>query len=162
MLVSILFTLFTSSRLAAVASMGVVGYSICLLFVFYSAPDLAMTQFSIDTLTVILFVLVLYRLPKYLNLSDYKMRIKDGIISIAFGTIITILILEVMAEQVGRDVSEYYAHNAYLLAHGKNVVNVILVDFRGVDTLIEISVLAIAAIGVFGLLKLRLKSSDQR
>jgi len=105
---------------------------------------------------------VLYRLPKYLNLSDHKMRIKDGIISIAFGSIITILIMEVMAEQVGRDVSEYYAQNAYLLAHGKNVVNVILVDFRGADTLIEISVLAIAAIGVFGLLKLRLKSSDQR
>ena len=162
MLVAIMYTLFTSSRLAAVASMGVIGYAICLLFVFYSAPDLAMTQFSIDTLTVILFVLVLYRLPKYLNLSDYKMRIKDGIISIAFGSIITILILEVMAEQVGRDVSEYYAQNAYLLAHGKNVVNVILVDFRGADTLIEISVLAIAAIGVFGLLKLRLKRSDQR
>jgi multicomponent Na+:H+ antiporter subunit A len=162
MLVAILYTVFTSSRLAAVASMGVIGYAICLLFVFYSAPDLAMTQFSIDTLTVILFVLVLYRLPKYLNLSDHKMRIKDGIISIAFGSIITILILEVLAEQVGRDVSEYYAQNAYLLAHGKNVVNVILVDFRGADTLIEISVLAIAAIGVFGLLKLRLKSSDQR
>jgi len=162
MLVAIMYTVFTSSRLAAVASMGVIGYSICLLFVFYSAPDLAMTQFSIDTLTVILFVLVLYRLPKYLTLSDHKMRIKDGIISIAFGSIITILILEVMAEQVGRDVSEYYAQNSYLLAHGKNVVNVILVDFRGADTLIEISVLAISAIGVFGLLKLRLKSSDQR
>ncbi len=162
MLMAVLYTVFTKSRLAAVAAMGVMGYAICMLFVIYSAPDLAMTQFSIDTLTVILFVLVLYKLPKYLTLSDYKMRIRDGVISLAFGTIITLLILEVLAEPINSEVSDYYAANAYILAHGKNVVNVILVDFRGADTMIEISVLAIAAIGVFALLKLRLKKSDQR
>ena len=162
MLIAIGYTVFTRSRLAAVASMGIIGYAICILFVIYSAPDLAMTQFSIDTLTVILFVLVLYKLPKYLKLSDYKMRIRDGVLSIAFGTIITLLILEVLAEPKSSEVSDYYAANAYILAHGKNVVNVILVDFRGSDTMIEISVLAIAAIGVFALLKLRLKKSDQR
>lgn len=162
MLVAIIFTVFTRSRLAAVASMGIVGLAICLLFIFYSAPDLAMTQFSIDTLTVILFVLVLYKLPRYLQLSDYKTRIKDGVLSLALGTIITILILEVLAEPVNKEISQYYAENAYVLAHGKNVVNVILVDFRGADTFMEISVLAIAAIGVFGLLKLRLKETDQR
>ncbi len=162
MLVAILYTVFTKSRLAAVAAMGIIGYTICMLFVIYSAPDLAMTQFSIDTLTVILFVLVLYRLPKYLILSDYKVRIKDGIVSLTFGAIITVLILEVLAEPMNTEVSDFYAKNAYLMAHGKNVVNVILVDFRGADTMIEISVLAIAAIGVFGLLKLRLKRSDKR
>ena len=162
LIIAVLYTVFSKSRLAAVASMGVVGYAICLLFVFYSAPDLAMTQFSIDTLTVILFVLVLYRLPKYLKLSDYKTRIRDGVLALSFGTIITLLILEVLAEPMNPGVSEFYAKNAYILAHGKNVVNVILVDFRGIDTMIEISVLAIAAIGVFGLLKLRLKKSDQR
>jgi len=162
MLIAIIYTVFTGSRLAAVAAMGIIGYAICILFVIYSAPDLAMTQFSIDTLTVILFVLVLYKLPKYLKLSDYKMRIRDGILSLAFGTIITLLILEVLAEPISSEVSDYYAQNAYLMAHGKNVVNVILVDFRGADTMIEISVLAIAAIGVFALLKLRLKKSDQR
>ena len=162
MLVAIFFTVFTRSRLAAVASMGIVGLAICLLFIFYSAPDLAMTQFSIDTLTVILFVLVLYKLPRYLQLSDYKTRIKDGVLSLALGTIITILILEVLAEPVNKEISNYYAENSYILAHGKNVVNVILVDFRGSDTFMEISVLAIAAIGVFGLLKLRLKETDQR
>lgn len=162
LLIAVFFTVFTRSRLAAVASMGVMGLAICLVFVFYSAPDLAMTQFSIDTLTVILFVLVLYRLPRYLTLSDHKTRIKDGVLAIAFGSIITILILEVLAQPVNMEISEYYAQNAYLLAHGKNVVNVILVDFRGSDTFMEISVLAIAAIGVFGLLKLRLKKTDQR
>ncbi|MDT0295282.1 putative monovalent cation/H+ antiporter subunit A [Mesonia ostreae] len=162
MIMSIGFAVFTKSRLAAVAATGVMGYSICLFFVFYSAPDLAMTQFTIDTLTVILFVLVLYKLPKYLKLSDYKTRVKDAVLSIAFGGLISILALEVLAQPVNEEISNYYAENAYILAHGKNVVNVILVDFRGTDTMVEISVLAIAAIGVFGLLKLRLKSSERK
>ncbi len=161
LIAGVFYTVFTRSRIGAVAAMGVVGLAICLLFVFYSAPDLAMTQFSIDTLTVILFVLVLYRLPKYLVLSDYKMRIRDGILSLTFGGLISLLALQVLAEPVNSDVGDFYAKNAYIMAHGKNVVNVILVDFRGTDTLIEISVLAIAAIGVYGLLKLRVKSSDR-
>ncbi len=161
LIAGVCYTIFTRSRLAAVVAMGVIGWSICLIFVFYSAPDLAMTQFSIDTLTVILFVLVLYKLPKYLNLSDVKIRIRDGILSAIFGIIIAALALQVLAEPVNNEIGNYYADNAYLEAHGKNVVNVILVDFRGADTMIEISVLSIAAIGVFGLMKLRLKMSDR-
>jgi multicomponent Na+:H+ antiporter subunit A len=159
MLVAILFTVFTSSRLTAVASLGVVGYAICLLFVFYSAPDLAMTQFTIDTLTVILFVLVLYRLPKYLTLSNNKIRIRDGVVALLFGSLITILSLEVIQQPMNNETGKFYAENAYLLAKGKNVVNVVLVDFRGIDTLVEITVLVIAAIGVFGLLKLRIRNN---
>ncbi len=162
LIAGIFYTVFTESRLAAVAAMGVVGLSICLIFVFYSAPDLAMTQFSIDTLTVILFVLVLYKLPKYLKLSDYKTRVRDGVLSSVFGLIITVLALEVLSEPVSKQVGEFYAANSYVEAHGKNVVNVILVDFRGADTLIEVSVLSIAAVGVFGLMKLRLKMRDRK
>jgi len=162
LIAGIFYTVFTESRLAAVAAMGVVGLSICLIFVFYSAPDLAMTQFSIDTLTVILFVLVLYKLPKYLKLSDYKTRVRDGVLSSVFGLIITVLALEVLSEPVSKQVGEFYAANSYVEAHGKNVVNVILVDFRGADTLIEVSVLSIAAVGVFGLMKLRLKMKDRK
>lgn len=161
MAVAIFFTVFSKSRLAAVASLGVVGYSFCLIFLFYSAPDLAMTQFSIDTLTVILFVLVLYNLPKYLKLSDNRVRIRDGLLSLIFGALISILALEVMSESLSKETSEYYAENAYILGKGKNVVNVILVDFRGFDTMVEITVLAIAAIGVFGLLKLHLRSTEK-
>lgn len=161
MATAIFFTVFTKSRLAAVASLGVVGYCFCLIFLFYSAPDLAMTQFSIDTLTVILFVLVLYNLPKYLNLSETRNRIRDGLLSLVFGALISILTLEVLNEPVTKEITAYYAENAYLLGKGKNVVNVILVDFRGFDTMVEITVLAIAAIGVFSLLKLRLKSIEK-
>ncbi len=161
MAAAIFFTVFSKSRLAAVASMGVVGYCFCLIFLFYSAPDLAITQFSIDTLTVILFVLVLYNLPKYLTLSNNRDRIRDGLLSLIFGALISVLTLEVLNEKVNKDITAYYAENAYILAKGKNVVNVILVDFRGFDTMVEITVLAIAALGVFSLLKLRLKSIEK-
>ena len=162
MFVSTMFTVFTSSRLAAVASMGIIGFAFCLLYLFYSAPDLAMTQFSVDTLTVILFVLILYRLPKYLKFSKNYLRVEHGILSIIFGTVITFLILKVLSEPKNSEISDFYAENSYLLAKGKNVVNVILVDFRGMDTLIEISVLIVASLGVFGLLKLRLRPGDKR
>lgn len=162
MMVAVIFTVFSRSRLAAVASMGVVGFSFCLLFLFYSAPDLAMTQFSVDTLTVILFVLVLYRLPKYLNFSKNVLRVEHGVLSVAFGGLITLLILNVIQEPVNSETSKFYADNSYILAKGKNVVNVILVDFRGIDTLVEICVLIVAALGVFSLLKLRLKVRDKK
>jgi multicomponent Na+:H+ antiporter subunit A len=161
MIFSIFYILLAKSRLAAVAAMGVLGISISLMFVLYSAPDLAMTQFSIDTLTVILFVLVLYKLPRYINISSNVVKIRDAVISLLFGLMITVLCLEVINEPVNREISEFYAENSYLLAKGKNVVNVILVDFRGADTMVEITVLTIAALGVFGLMKLRLKDNEK-
>ncbi|NEN24671.1 putative monovalent cation/H+ antiporter subunit A [Cryomorpha ignava] len=160
MILGIGVAVFSPSRLTALAALGVLGYAICIIFVFYGAPDLAMTQFAIDTLTVILFVLVLYRLPKYLKLSDTRSRFRDGVIAISFGLLITLLILEVLGQPVNRELSAYYAENAYLLAKGKNVVNVILVDFRGIDTMVEITVLAISALGVYSLLKLQMQKSD--
>lgn len=160
-LVAIWKTVSTSSRITAVASMSVVGYCICILFVIYSAPDLAMTQFTIDTLTVVLFVLVLFRLPRFLRINDRKVIVRDSIISGLFGILIAIIALEVMNEPTNKETSRFYAENAYLAAKGKNVVNVMLVDFRGFDTLVEITVLIIAALGVYSLLKLRISSSEK-
>ncbi len=160
LIIAITVTVFTHSRLAAVVSLGVVGYSICLFFVFYSAPDLAMTQFTIDTLTVILFVLVLYKLPRYLKLSNMRSRLRDFVFATLFGGIIALIALEAINERTNKATSEFYADNAYVLAKGKNIVNVILVDFRGTDTMIEIVVLSVAAVGVFSLLKLRLRKTD--
>jgi multicomponent Na+:H+ antiporter subunit A len=161
MFFAILFTVFSKSRLSAVAGLGIVGYAMCFIFVFYGAPDLAMTQFTIDTLTVILFVLVLYRLPKYLRMSNPINRIRDGVIALTFGTFMSFIIIEIMHETPIKRLTEFYSENAYVLAKGKNIVNVILVDFRGFDTMIEIMVLSIAAIGVFALLKLYLKKHEK-
>ena len=152
----------SSSRLAAVASLGVVGYGVALIFVLYSAPDLAITQFAIETLTVILFVLVIYRLPRFDKLSSMAVRIRDLVVALSAGALITGLVLAVTSTPLQSRLTPYFAENSVPLAKGRNIVNVILVDFRALDTLGEITVLAVAAIGVFGLLKLRPKSTDEQ
>ncbi|MFC3196416.1 putative monovalent cation/H+ antiporter subunit A [Parapedobacter deserti] len=161
LIVTIYLAVTTLSRLTAVVATSVIGYCICLLFVFYSAPDLAMTQFTIDTLTVVLFVLVLFRLPPFLNFTNRLARMRDWLLASSFGAIVSLIAVQVLNQPFDHAVSRFYGENAYLLAKGKNVVNVILVDFRGVDTMFEIVVLAIAAIGVFSLLKLKLKASEK-
>ncbi|MVX35856.1 hydrogen gas-evolving membrane-bound hydrogenase subunit E [Myroides sp. LoEW2-1] len=151
--VAVIFAINTSSRLTAIAATGVVGYCICLIFVFYGAPDLGMTQFAIDTLTTVLFVLVLFKLPPFLRFNNRRLQIRDAVISISFGVLISIITLQALVSPADKDISRFYAENAYVLAKGKNVVNVILVDFRGFDTMIETIVLSIAALGVFSMLK---------
>jgi multicomponent Na+:H+ antiporter subunit A len=148
------------SRLAAVAALGVVGYGVALIFILFSAPDLAMTQFAIETLTVILFVLVIYKLPRFVNYSGVSHRVRDWLTALAVGGMMTVLILIVTAVPSPSRLTSYFAENSLLLAKGRNVVNVILVDFRALDTFGEITVLAVAAIGVYALLKLRLEKHD--
>ena len=158
---SVILTVSTSSRLTAVVATSVIGYAICLIFVFYSAPDLAMTQFTIDTLTVVLFVFVLFNLPPFLNFANNRTKIRDAIVAISFGTILSLIAIKVLQVPTDIDISKFYGDYAYTLAKGKNVVNVILVDFRGLDTMFEIVVLSIAALGVYSLIKLKLKSSEK-
>jgi multicomponent Na+:H+ antiporter subunit A len=144
------------SRLGAVASLGVVGYGVALIFVLFGAPDLAMTVFAIETLSVILFVMVFFRLPRFSNLSSWPRRVRDMVVSVAAGALMTALILTVSTAPTEFRLKEYFIGASWPLARGRNVVNVILVDFRGLDTLGEITVLAVAGIAVFALLKLRL------
>jgi multicomponent Na+:H+ antiporter subunit A len=143
------------SRLSSVAALGVVGYGVALTYILYGAPDLAMTQFMTETLTVILFVLVFYHLPRFTRLSSARVRWRDAAIAAAFGMLMTVLVLAATTLPLDSALREFYARNSRPLAHGRNVVNVILVDFRALDTLGEITVLGVAAIGVFALLKLR-------
>ncbi|HMN61989.1 MAG TPA: proton-conducting transporter membrane subunit, partial [Anaerolinea sp.] len=142
----------TRSRLATIAMLGAVGYSIAILFLLYSAPDLAMVQFAIETLTVILFILIIYRLPKFTQLSHPIPRLFDVAVALAGGVLMTFLMLLVSSQTTSSHLGDFFAQNSYVQAFGRNVVNVILVDFRGFDTLGEISVLAIAAIGVYALI----------
>lgn len=145
----------TDSRLGAVAALGTVGYGVSLVYILYGAPDLAMTQFCIETLAIVLFVLVLYRLPLFTLLSTPAGRLRDAAMAAAIGGLMTLLMLYVLSQPLVPHVSDFFLANSLPAAHGRNVVNVILVDFRALDTLGEITVLAVAAIGVFGLLKFR-------
>lgn len=147
-------------RLAAIAALGVVGYGISLIFLYFNAPDLAMTQFSIETLTVIIFVLVFYKLPPFQSMTSNAGRIRDIIVSSFVGLIMYALVLVVTSVPYSTHISDYFAQYSYELAKGKNVVNVILVDFRGFDTMVEISVLAVAAIGVYALIRRAINSDN--
>ncbi|MDW8065431.1 MAG: putative monovalent cation/H+ antiporter subunit A [Anaerolineae bacterium] len=153
--VATLMAVLTSSRLAAVAALGIVGYGVALLYMLFGAPDLAMTQFAVETLTVILLVLVVYRLPRFTRLSGRSARLRDTALALAAGGMMTALMLMVLSAPLKSRLAPFFAANSLTLAKGRNVVNVILVDFRALDTLGEITVLAVAAIGVYALLKLR-------
>lgn len=148
-----LMVVLTRSRLAAIAALGVVGYGVALIYLLFGAPDLAITQFIIETMTVILFVLVLYKLPGFARLSSTRARLRDAVVSLAVGGVVTLLILTTISLPGESRLSAYFAANSVVMAKGRNIVNVILVDFRGMDTLGEITVLSVAAIGVFALLK---------
>lgn len=140
------------TTMTAVLSLGTAGYGVALTFLMYGAPDLAMTQFSVETLTAVIFVFVFRSFPLVEERSPRLIRLRDGIISIAFGWYIFVLTLATALNPTSSRLSSFYAEAAPKLAHGRNVVNVILVDFRALDTLGEITVLVTAAVGVGALI----------
>lgn len=154
MLLAAIYALFAPGRLSAVASMGIVGYGVALIYILYGAPDLAMTQILVETLTVLLFVLAFYHLPRINSFSSRATRVRDALIAVGMGGLMTALVLATTATPPQSRLADFFAENSKTIAHGSNIVNVILVDFRGLDTLGEVTVLSIAAFGVYALLKL--------
>ncbi len=161
MIIAALKSILTLSRMASIVALGAVGMSCSALYLFYSAPDLAMTQFLTDTLIVIVMALVFYDLPRYSILSTKAERIRDGIVAGIFGAVMSVLVLSVTDAQMYTDVMDSMLSRSIPEAHGHNVVNVILADFRAFDTMGEITVLATAAIGMYGLLRIRVKKEDK-
>lgn len=149
------------SRLFSIIMLSAVGYSMGLFFVFFNAPDLALTQLTIETISTALFLMCFYHLPK-MSRSDEtrKFQLGNAVISIVIGAIVTIIALIAYSHRYYPSIADYYIKNVYTLGAGKNMVNVILVDFRGFDTLFESSVLGIAGIGIYTLIKLR-KGKDE-
>ena len=145
------------STMAAVLSLGVVGYGVAMTFLLYGAPDLAMTQFYVETLTVIIYVLVFIHFRNLGSLSPPLVRFRDVLIGAGNGILIGALVLSVAITETAARLREYFVEFGPTLGHGRNIVNVILVDFRGFDTMGEITVLATAAIGVRALLRIGLR-----
>lgn len=160
-LISTFCIVLAKSRLFSIIMLASVGYSVALFFVFFGAPDLALTQLSIETISTALFLLCFYHLPK-MSRHDENRKFKLGnfIISICVGIGVIILGLIAYGNRHFDSISQYYKDNVYDLAAGKNMVNVILVDFRGFDTLFESAVLGIAGLGIYTLIKLRDKGKD--
>jgi multicomponent Na+:H+ antiporter subunit A len=154
-LVSIAIAVRSRSGLTSVAALGVIGIGMALIFVLFGAPDLAITQVVVDMLTVILLVLVLYRLPEVSRLTKPPGRLRDLLVAFSAGGLISALVLVTASIEHPASAARYFIENSVPAAGGRNVVNVILVDFRVLDTLGEITVLAVAAVGVYSLRRLR-------
>lgn len=153
----------SKKKLTAVIILGVVGYGLSILFVLFRAPDLALTQLSIETITVVLFLLCFRHLPEFKKERKEKLskKITNIIIASLCGLMMTLVGLAAYSQRPFPAISDYFVEYAYKLGGGDNIVNVILVDFRGLDTLFEITVLAIAALGIYSLIKLRQKGGDR-
>jgi multicomponent Na+:H+ antiporter subunit A len=145
------------SNMTAVLSLGAVGFGVAVIYILFGAPDLAMTQFAVETLTVVIFVLVFHQLRGFGDLSTRLVKVRDAVIAAAGGTLIATLVLFIGASGTTSRLASYFAEASPRLGHGKNVVNVMLVDFRGFDTLGEITVLVTVAVGVRALLRLGTK-----
>lgn len=143
----------STSRLHTLLGLGVVGLGGAYLFYYYSAPDLAITQLLVESLTVLLLVMVLHRLPDLRPHRGVWRRWRDRLVAAALGAGMALLVLKAMQVQLADTIAGRLSEWSYAEAYGRNVVNVILVDFRALDTLGEIIVLAIAALGVTALLR---------
>jgi multicomponent K+:H+ antiporter subunit A len=149
---SIMTVVFHQQRLVALVMVGVVGLIVVLLFVKFSAPDLALTQLSVEIVTIILLLLALHFLPQTSPKELGRLRIsRDVIISVMSGVGVMVLSMAVMSRDFV-PISDFFLANAVPGGGGTNVVNVILVDFRGTDTLGEIVVLALAGLGIYALI----------
>lgn len=141
------------NRLAAVLLVGITGYGAGTIFALHGAPDLALTQFLVETLTLVIFVLVLRALPAESDIQQAnRFRLPRAVLAIAVGCTVTALGVYAMAARRDRPIADLLPQAAYQRGHGANTVNVLLVDIRAWDTLGEISVLLVAATGVASLM----------
>ncbi len=148
-----LVTLITASRLAAICGLGAVGVGIALLFVMFGAPDLAITQLLVETLVVVLVAVVMLRMPQMQREARGWIRRANAVLAIGVGLVVTLIMLAVLQVPLDRRITSYFEDVSVPEAHGRNIVNVILVDFRALDTFGEIAVVALAALGAYGLVR---------
>src|SRR5690606_11240949 len=108
--------------MTAVLSLGTAGYGVALTFALYGAPDLAMTQFAVETLTAVIFVYVFWQFPQVVERSSRRVRVRDGLIAIASGAVIAALTFSAAVNPTSSRLRDFYAEAAPTLAHGRNIV----------------------------------------
>ncbi|UOQ61134.1 Na+/H+ antiporter subunit A [Leucobacter rhizosphaerae] len=152
MILAAIFSLRARTRFQSVVLVGVTGYGMAAIFAMHGAPDLALTQALVETVTLIAFVLVIRRLPQRLgSQSTRKVRWGRAVIGASVGLVIGAFALIALGSRVADPISLLLPELAYAGGHGSNVVNVMLVDIRGWDTMGELSVILAAATGVASL-----------
>jgi multicomponent Na+:H+ antiporter subunit A len=148
--------LWAKNRLTAIVSLGIQGFAVAVIFLLFGAPDLSFTQFMVETLSVVILALVMTRLR--LLPSDHRplgQMLGDAAIALACGTGFALLLLKSTQGVFDNRLTDFFNAYSKVIAHGANVVNVIIVDFRGTDTLGEIAVVMITGLSILALIRLR-------
>lgn len=154
--IGLVAVVLSPQRLTAVLALGVQGTALALIFLLFGAPDLAFTQFMVEVLSVAILAFVMARL----NLDQRDPRpfedwLRDGGIAICCGVGVTLMLMQVLSGTLDTRLSDFFTATSVPIAHGHNIVNVILVDYRGFDTLGEISVVMGAGIAILILMRAR-------
>lgn len=154
--IGVIAVLTANDRLTAIVCLGIQGFAVAVIFLLYGAPDLSFTQFMVETLSVVILALVMTRLK--LSPSDHRpalARLMDGSLAVACGLGFGLMLVAATAGPFDGSLSAFFAEYSKIIAHGANVVNVIIVDFRGVDTLGEIGVVMITGLSILALIRIR-------
>jgi len=147
-------TVLTRSRLLAILALGLLGIAVAAILVFYGAIDVAMTQLLVETLIVVIVAVALLRLPRLTSATGCRPRWLHLGVATAIGTATSLALLAVLTTELDRRITTYFEQASVPDALGRNIVNVILVDFRALDTLGEIAVVVVAALGAVALLRM--------
>ena len=159
MIVAALFAIRARTRFQSVVLVGVTGYGMAAIFAMHGAPDLALTQALVETVTLIAFVLVIRRLPqRFGSRATVRRRWIRALIGSAVGLVIGALAMVALGARISEPISLEIPDLAYFGGHGANAVNVMLVDIRGWDTMGELSVILAAATGVASLVFLKTRA----
>lgn len=148
--------LIARTRLTAIVSLGIQGFGVAVLFMLFGAPDLSFTQFMVETLSVVILALVMTRLA--LGERDHRPTgemIFDGLLAVAAAAGFALVLLAAVEVPFNRSLTDFFEAWSRVIAHGRNVVNVIIVDFRGVDTLGEIAVVMVTGLCILALMRVK-------
>ena len=144
------------NRLTAIVSLGIQGFAIALIFMLLGAPDLSFTQFMVETLSVVILALVMTRLK--LSVGDHRPWrevLPDAALALGGGAGFALFLLSIVQRPFDAKLSDFFERYSYAVAHGHNIVNVIIVDFRGIDTMGEIAVVMTTGLAVLALIRVR-------
>ncbi len=153
--IGLIAVLTASSGLIAIVSLGIQGFGVAIIFMLFGAPDLSFTQFMVETLSVVILALVMTKLNlKPRECRSGMQKLFDGTLAIAGGVAFGLILIATTQIPFNSELPDFFEKYSKILAHGRNVVNVILVDYRGVDTLGEIAVVLIAGLAIIALMRI--------
>jgi multicomponent Na+:H+ antiporter subunit A len=159
------------SHVSGVLTLSILGFMVAIFYILADAPDLALTQLVVETLVLVIFLLVLNRLPAFYGEVKRSRAVRDGLLAVAVGAMVSVTVLVTTSATPEDPIAGFLTeragvpaeHGPLILDHGGggNIVNVILVDFRALDTMGEISVVAMAALAILTLIRMRERGETQ-